>query len=71
MLVKKAAAGGGCPLRPNHAAANGVPKGRKMVKSNKAVQNVSTSLNRTADTLSEVESERGSLKYVSVNGENR
>ncbi len=71
MLVKKAGAGGGCPLRPNHAAANGVQKGRKVVKSNKAVQNVSTSLNRTADTLSEAESERGSLKYVSVNGENR
>jgi hypothetical protein len=68
--------GHGVPLRQNHAHV--IPTGLKKessraerVKSNAAV-NQSTSMNRTNDTMvAEIESERGSLKYVSVNAETK
>ena len=63
--------GHGVPLRQNHAHV--IPTGLKKessrverVKSNAAV-NQSTSLNRTTETFTDLESERGSLKYVSAN----
>lgn len=65
--VKK---GVGIPLRSNHAHI--IPTGLKrgQAKSNAAV-NQSTSLNRTTDTINDQESERGSLKYVSANLDNK
>ena len=70
--------GHGVPLRQNHAHV--IPTGLKKesnasraerVKSNAAV-NQSTSMNRTTDTMvAEIESERGSLKYVSANAEKK
>ena len=70
--------GHGVPLRQNHAHV--IPTGLKKesnasraerVKSNAAV-NQSTSMNRTTDTMvAEIESERGSLKYVSANAETK
>ena len=59
----------GMPLRPNHnkkMIPRGVKKINKRLESNVAV-NQSTSLNRTTETFTDLESERGSLKYVSAN----
>ena len=77
MMKKKGGKKGhGVPLRQNHAHV--IPTGLKkevpppsVVKSNAAV-NQSTSLNRTTDTMvADMESERGSLKYVSANVETK
>ena len=59
------------PLRRNnaHVIPTGLKKGADRIKSNVAV-NQSTSLNHTTDTMTELDSERGSLKYVSANLEN-
>ena len=79
MMKKKGGKKGhGVPLRQNHAHV--IPTGLKKqanssrgerVKSNAAV-NQSTSLNRTTDTMvADIETERGSLKYVSANAETK
>ena len=79
MLKKKGGKKGhGVPLRLNHAHV--IPTGLKKesnsshadrLKSNAAV-NQSTSLNRTTDTMvADIDTERGSLKYVSANVENK
>ena len=71
---KKNGKKGGIPLRSNHHS-HIIPTGRKTtgapdrIKSTLAV-NQSTSFNRTTDTITEMESERGSLKYVSASLDN-
>ncbi len=70
--MKKKTGKKGIPLRSNHAHI--IPTGMKTVgqdrtKSNMAI-NQSTTFNRTTDTFTDLESERGSLKYVSASVEN-
>ena len=61
----------GVPLRSYnaHVIPTGMKKGAERIKSNVAV-NQSTSLNHTTDTMTDLDSERGSLKYVSANLDN-
>ena len=75
MKKKGGKKGHGVPLRQNHAHV--IPTGLKKeplaerVKSNAAV-NQSTSLNRTTDTMvADIDTERGSLKYLSANVETK